>query len=196
MDLYTEKKRTFFIMATSIVMNFSMFIIAYYLKLPLWLDTTGTIYAAVLLGAPAGFVVAIINNLIQAFGFYGNDSLLFYIVSALTAFVTGYIMKNKKRNVLRWLMLAMCLLAMCSFASIIITLITTEGIPADYWGTMIYKAMMEKGVIPVLCTATSVSLVKFLDIVVSLLIVALSIFLTPKAIKSNAATIKNNVVEI
>ena len=182
-------------MATSVVMNFSLFIIAYYFKLPLWLDTTGTIYAAVLLGAPAGFVVAIANNLIQAFGFYGDDSLLFYIVSALTAFVTGYIMKNKKHNILRWLMLTICLFAACSFASIIVTFITTEGIPADYWGAMIYNTMMKKGIIPVLCTVASVSLVKFLDIVVSLLIVVLSIFLTPKAIKSNVATVKNDVVE-
>ena len=128
--MYTERKRILLIMAISAVMNFSLFIIAYYFKLPLWLDTTGTIYAAVLLGAPAGFVVAITNNLIQAFGFYGADSLLFYIVSALTAFVTGYIMKNKNRSILKWLLLTVSLFAACSLASIIVTLITTEGIPA------------------------------------------------------------------
>lgn len=195
MRLYTEKKRIFIIMATSVVMNFSLFIIAYYFKFPLWLDTTGTIYAAVILGSPAGFVVAIVNNLIQAFGFYGAESLLFYIVSALTAFVTGYMMKNRKRNILRWLLLTVSLFAVCSLASIIVTLITTEGIPADYWGTMIYNTMIKKGGLPVMSTVVSVSIVKFLDIVVSLIIVMLSVFLTPKAIKSNVATVKNDVVE-
>lgn len=193
--MYTEGKRTFIIMLFSVIMNFSLFIMAYYFRFPLWLDTTGTIYAAVLLGAPAGFVVAIANNLVQAFGFYGADSLLFYIVSALTAFVTGHIMKDKKRNISRWLMLMVCLVATCCFASVTLTFITTEGIPADYWGFMIYNAMLKKGIIPALCTTVAVSAVKIPDIIVSLLIVMLSIFLTPKAIKSNVATIKNNVVE-
>lgn len=192
--MYTEKKRTFIIIAISVIMNFSLFIIAYYFKLPLWLDTTGTIYAAVLLGAPAGFVVAIANNLIQAFGFYGADSLLFYIVSALTAFLTGRIMKNGKRSALKWLLLTVCLFAACSFASIIITSITTDGIPADYWGAAIYYGLSSKGMVPALCTAVAVASVKFLDILASLLIVMLSIYLTPKTIKHNVATVKNNVV--
>ena len=194
--MYTEKKRIFLIMIISAIMNFSLFILAHYCKLPLWLDTTGTIYAAVLLGAPAGFVVAIANNLIQAFGFYGADSLLFYIVSALTAFVTGYTMKNKKPNVKRWLLLYVRLFITCCLASIILTFITTDGIPADYWGFTIYNTLVNKNVSPALCTMLSVSLVKTLDVLVSLLFVILSVFLTPKAIKTNAATVKNDVMEI
>ncbi len=188
--MFTEKKRIFIIMATSVAMNFSLFLIAYYLKLPLWLDTTGTIYAAVLLGAPAGFVVAIANNLIQAFGFYGADSLLFYIVSAITAFITGHIMKNKKYDIMRWVKLMIYLFVICSFTSIMVTFITTEGVPTDYWGSTIYQVLMKKDIIPALCTVVSVSLVKFSDILVSLLIVILSILLTPKAIKSNEVTVK------
>lgn len=180
-------------MVASACMNFFLFIIAYYFKLPLWLDTTGTIYASVLLGAPSGFVVAIANNLIQAFCFYGTDSLLFYIVSALTAFITGHIMKNKKQNSLNWLMLLMCLFVSCSFVSVVLTLMTTNGVPADYWGSMIHRFLMKKEVSPILCTALSVSLVKFFDILVSLFFVKIAISLTPKVIKSNTATVKNNI---
>ena len=191
--MYTEKKRILHIMAASVCMNFFLFIIAYYFKLPLWLDTTGTIYASILLGAPSGFVVAIANNLIQAFCFYGTDSLLFYIVSALTAFITGHIMKNKKHNAKNWLMLLMCLFVSCSFVSVILTLITTNGVPVDYWGSMIYQFLTKKEFSPILCTVLSVSLVKFFDIIVSSLFVMIAICLTPKVIKSNTATVKNNM---
>ena len=128
--------------------------------------------------------------------YYRADSLLFYIVSALTAFVTGYTMKNKKPNVKRWLLLYVRLFITCCLASIILTFITTEGIPADYWGFTIYNTLVNKNVSPALCTMLSVSLVKTLDVLVSLLFVILSVFLTPKAIKTNAATVKNDVMEI
>ena len=192
--MYTEKKRTTIIMATAIIMNLALFLSAYYFKLPLWLDTTGTIYAAVLLGAPAGFVVAIANNLIQAFGFYGADSLLFYIVSALTAFTAGSVMKDKKRSVLRWVLLAVYLFAICSVSSIILTFITTDGVPADYWGSTLYGLLLANGVAPAFSTMLSVAVVKILDVLISLAVVVLSVAITPKAVKTDAVTIKNKVV--
>lgn len=189
--MYTEKKRTLIIIIISIMMNLLLFVIAYYCKLPLWLDTTGTIYASIILGFPAGFVVAIINNLVQAACFYGAESLSFYIVSALTAFISGCIMKtNYKKIKLKWLLLTLCLLVVSVSVAVIITFIANKGIPADYWGSLIYRMLIAKGYKPSIATVVSVSLVKILDVIFSVVIVMLLILFTPKVLKSERSTVK------
>jgi len=188
--LYTERKRILTVIIISILMNLSLFLVAYYFKLPLWLDTTGTIYASIILGAPAGFVVAIVNNLLQAFFFYGSESLSFYIVSALTAFVTGFVMKNRKNKKARWIILMLSLLFVCTCVAVGITFIANKGVPADYWGSMIYWALVGKGFAPWICTMISVSSIKFGDIIVSVLGVMLFYLITPRVIKSNIVTVK------
>jgi len=188
--MYTNKKRILLIILISVIMNFLLFLASYFLRLPLWLDTTGTIYSAILLGFPVGFIVAIINNVTQALFFYGTESLNFYFVSALTAFVTGLIMKKNQRNsTARWITLACALLVVSIAIAVPLTFVTTAGIPNDYWGQTLYLALQESGFSPAPATVFSVSLVKALDVVTSVILVRLAYTLTPGAIRENKTAI-------
>lgn len=188
--MYTEGKRVVILIAVASLMNLLLFLTAYCFNLPLWMDTTGTIYAALILGFPAGFIVAIINNVTQALFFYGLESLQFYLVSALTALVTGIIMTRfAHRPVLKWFILTGGLWVLSSSLAVILTFVAYNGIPADYWGNYLYHFFLTH-ITPVQATVLSVGLVKTLDVLVSVGLVVAAWHLTPRAIRENNVTIK------
>ncbi|MBA2851492.1 energy-coupling factor transport system substrate-specific component [Methanococcus maripaludis] len=69
-----------------------------YLQLPAFLDSTGTILAAVLLGPLFGSLVGLLTNLIEGFFIY-SGLYYFAIVNILIGFVTGVIFKKYPFNV-------------------------------------------------------------------------------------------------
>jgi len=188
--MYTEKKRIIIVIITAVLLNLMLFLLAYYLELPLWLDTTGTIYAALILGFPAGFIVAIVNNVSQALFFYGLESLRFYLVSALTALLTGIIAtKFKHRRGLKWFLLTLALLVLGITLAIILNFWAYGGIPADHWGNKLYYDFLADGLRPWQSTLLSVSIVKFMDVIVSVVLVAIAHRITPKAIREPGTAI-------
>lgn len=188
--MFTNRKRVTMLIVIAALMNLLLFLCAYFLNLPLWLDTTGTIYAALILGFPAGFIVAIINNVIQALFFYGLESLRFYLVSALTALVTGLIMsKFAHRPVLKWFLLTLGLWVLSTSLAIFLTFIAYNGVPADHWGKLLYNRFLAISV-PWQATVLSVGIVKTLDILVSIALVAIAWHLTPRALRTDKVAVK------
>lgn len=174
----------------SVLMNFSFFLITYIIKLPLWLDTTGTIYASIILGFPVGFIVAIINNVTQALFFYGVDSLTFYLVSAITAFVSGSIMtKYKNRPKSRWFLLTVTLLVVSVTLAVVITFIANKGLPSDYWGQRLYFFLQQRNINKFWATVIAVSMIKILDIIVSVILVYFVYRFTPEVIREDKAAV-------
>ncbi len=183
--MFTNNKRILRIMIISVLLNFVLFTFAYFLNLPLWLDTTGTIYAACLLGAPAGFIVAIINNITEAIFFYGDQSLFFYFVSLLTAFIAGQIAKKYADFKLKkWIYMLIALLLAESIFSVLITFVANKGIPSNYWSNHIYYKLTDSGVGNTLATVWSVLIIKIPDVIVSVLLVIVSLICTPKKLKN------------
>ena len=189
-EMFTNRKRVTILIIISALMNLFLFLCAYFLNLPLWLDTTGTIYAALILGFPAGFIVAIINNVLQALFFYGLESLRFYLVSALTALVTGLIMsKFAHKPILRWFLLALGLWILSTSLAIFLTFIAYNGIPADHWGRLLYNQLLENTV-PWKATVLSVGSIKTMDILVSIALVAIVWRLTPRALRTDKVAVR------
>ncbi len=77
------------VMAACILLNEGLYALSGALGLPLWLDTTGTALAAVLLEPAAGLIVGFVNNLVLAVQFGNAGNLLYYCLSAISALVFG-----------------------------------------------------------------------------------------------------------
>lgn len=166
------------------------------MNLPLWLDTTGTIYIACVLGAPAGFIVAIVNNVTEAIFFYGDQSLFFYFVSLLTAFIAGWIAKKfKDYPIRRWLAMSIILVFVEGFFAVVITFLANNGIPSNYWSKYIYDYIIEKNISSIKATIISVLMIKIPDILVTNMIVILVLKCTPKKLKDTKMIILDSIEE-
>lgn len=194
--MFTNKKRIIYLMIISIILNISLFTISYFMNLPLWLDTTGTIYIACVLGAPAGFIVAIVNNVTEAIFFYGDQSLFFYFVSLLTAFIAGWIAKKfKDYPIRRWLAMSIILVFVEGFFAVVITFLANNGIPSNYWSKYIYDYIIEKNISSIKATIISVLMIKIPDILVTNMIVILVLKCTPKKLKDTKMIILDSIEE-
>ena len=194
--MFTDRKRKNELLLIAILMNIVLFVISYSLNLPLWLDTTGTIYISCLLGAPLGYLCAIINNVFEAVFFFGEDSLVFYLVSMLTAFLAGRVMgAYRHTKVKKWLIMTLVLLLADGAAAVVITLIANNGIPSNYWSGYIYDLLLAEGLPSLPATALAVLAVKVPDVIVSVWIVMLAIRLTPQRLKTKKMIILNSPEE-
>ncbi len=183
--MFTERKRVLELIGISAIMNMGLFLITYFLKLPLWLDTTGTIYISYILGFPEGFIVAIINTVFQAVFFYGKESLLFYFVSVATALVTNLVLKKyKETKIKQWIILMISLIVVGGLAAVLITFWANDNIPANEISRNLYYYLNDTGFSNIAASAISVLAVKIPDVVVSVLISMFAIKLTPKKLKT------------
>lgn len=80
------------IMLACFGLNIVCYEIAAALGLPLWLDTTGTALAAVLLEPAAALIVGFANNLVIAVQLGSAGDLLYYSLSALVALTYGIVL--------------------------------------------------------------------------------------------------------
>ena len=182
--MLTEKKRKLYLFIISVLMNLLFFGIAYFLKLPVWLDTTGTIYISIILFFPSGFVVGLINNITLSLFFFGFNSISYYIISAAVAFIAGMCAKKCKKRRMKFLFL---LLTSVFFVSVLLavplTFIVDKGIPSDFWGNRLYYQFIGAGMAGYLSTILSVFLVKFIDVIISIALAILFYALTPLKLK-------------
>ena len=81
--------------------NEALYFAAQALGTPVWLDTTGTALAAILLEPAAALIVGFANNLILAVQFGNAGNLLYYGLSAITALVYGIVFARGTRITLR-----------------------------------------------------------------------------------------------
>jgi energy-coupling factor transport system substrate-specific component len=193
--MLTRRRRTVTIFLVSVALNLFLFLLAHFLKLPLWLDTTGTIYITLLLGFPGGFLVGLINNVILSLFFYGFNSISYYVVSAAIAFVAGICVKRRLKNQKALNSSFLCFLSIPVFllsigTAIPITLLVDNGIPSDYWGKYLFFAFSDKGLHTLLATALSTKMVKLLDVIVSMTIVMAAFKFTPKHYKCDEYLIR------
>lgn len=183
--MYTNNKRIARLLGISIAMNFLLFSASYFLNLPLWLDTTGTMYAATILGAPAGSLVAIVNNLTESIFFYGDQSLFFYFVSLFTAYATAYIFKKyNNKKIVKWVILTIALVFIEGFFSVLITFLVNSGIPSNFWSMKLYYIFLKNGKTSFFSTIYSVLIIKIPDILISVFVTSIAVKITPRKLKT------------
>lgn len=192
--MFTEKKRCARLSVIAVLMNLLCFLTAYYLRLPMWLDMTGTIYISIILDFHYGFVAGLLNSAISSIFFYGTNSLGYYVVSLLVALTVGVITQRLKDcGAGKWLILFWVVFLVGSFANVILTFLLSAGTPSEYWTNNLYRSGMEHGLPAALSTAISVTLVKLIDSFVSMLIVATVYYLTPVKYRTDAYVVRNRI---
>ena len=187
--MLTDKKRKTALFITAVLMNLLFFFISYFTNLPLWLDTTGTIYISIILGYQFGICVGLINSVISALFFYGYQSIIFYLVSFAVAIIADNIYRKTNKR-FRWVLMFAALSFAGGFCAATLTLIFDKGVPADYWTRELYFYLLKLKLFPVLGTTVSIFAIKTLDTLMSLFLAGLLLKLTPKRIKTNEYVIK------
>lgn len=199
--MFTSKKRVVHLIIVSSIFNFAFSFFVYWLRLPMWLDTVGTIYIAILLGSSYGFCVGLVNNLLFSVILYGYNSTLYYIVSFFVALISGTYSgkaglldgcKTKRESVkssvvyfMKWLVLGLYIFVVSSVIATFFTIVIDYGIPTDYWGNRIYESLLQMAFSGIISTAVSVTTIKLVDVAVTLIIVRILISITPLKYRTN-----------
>ncbi len=89
-----ELKKYAVIMSVGIILNIGMYWIAHILRLPAWLDTTGTAFAAAALEPAAGLIIGYLTNLFESNAVYMSNSIIYYAITALCALVFGRVLRR------------------------------------------------------------------------------------------------------
>ncbi|WP_197735976.1 ROK family protein [Arabiibacter massiliensis] len=97
-------------MLACVLVNQGLYAAASALGAPVWLDTTGTALAAILLEPAAGLIVGFANNLVLAVQMGNAGNLLYYGLSAVSALVFGLLFGRGRKVTARSLGLAALLL--------------------------------------------------------------------------------------
>ena len=146
--------------------NTVLFYLAQRLKLPFWLDTIGTMAAAIQFGPLAGIITGFGSSFLEKL-FFGN-SFLYSIVAAATGLIVGFLITNKRRHDnLTLVSVGLLTGTVSALLSIPLNAVSQQGGTGNLWGDAL-KAMLERTVsTPEVNTFASVAFVGVPDRVLS-----------------------------
>ncbi|MBB4823563.1 energy-coupling factor transport system substrate-specific component [Sporosarcina luteola] len=115
------------------------------LKLPLWIDSIGTVLSSMLAGPLVGALVGIVNNVI--YGFTTSPvSFVYAITSAVIGLVTGIMAyKGWISNIGKALVLGFVVGLIAATVSTPLNIAFWEGTTANVWGDALFAWMVAKG---------------------------------------------------
>ena len=166
-------KKYAFVMLFGVVINQVFSWIASIFKLPLWLDTVGTILVTLILEPTAGLLVGLLDNFYIALMTHDNTKLFYYATSAAVVLLVGVFLKKDGkicRN--RILPCMMLVIVVSSVISILLALVRTNGITDGSAEQVFFKWGVEMGLAPVAASAVGIVVVKILDTMVTFFLVA------------------------
>ncbi|MEG1431849.1 hypothetical protein [Eubacterium sp.] len=179
------KRRYFIVMALGVVMNEALYAFCHYFQLPLWLDTSGTVFAAVVLEPTAGLIVGLINNFYLAITSGNNQDMLFYAVSAAVAVITGVGLRRNGRIVWRRLPMVMGLMILSNCIIVnILMLWVNKGVLGSHWAMIFYNQAIAWGWPEVLSSIFGTCIVKIMDSIATCLLLPVFFYCLPKGLKS------------
>lgn len=174
-------KKAILMMILGVLMNILFFWMAQKLRMPLWLDTTGTLYVAMTLGPMAGLIVGLCDNILLAVFFHGLNALFFFLVSGYVAITAGVLVKSGLiKGVMGNLGLVFLLYVGSMFLSVFIGMLLNHGQPNDYYGTLIYQAGKEVGFGNLASSIIAHTVVKLLDTCISFILAWAACLFTPR----------------
>lgn len=186
LSLTGRVKRYGLILLLCVALNWGLNRIAGYFNWPVWLDTTGTALAALLLEPTAGLMVGLISNMIEAIATYGTSSLFYYSISAAVALIAGvYIGKDGLRSPKRVVSgIAFAIIVSAGLSTLIDFWISGGAPPQTYWEHFFYNKAASASWPPLLANLAGELVVKTFDTLAVTGIVALLYRLLPKGWRS------------
>jgi len=115
------------------------------LKLPLWLDSIGTVLAGMLAGPWIGAISGAVNNII--FGITADPVSFWYLITSIAiGLVVGYLaMTGWIRDFPRAVLLGLIVALVATVVSTPINVILWEGTTGNVWGDALYTVLRNRG---------------------------------------------------
>lgn len=115
------------------------------LKLPLWLDSIGTVLAGMLAGPWIGAISGAVNNII--FGITADPVSFWYLITSIViGLVVGYLaMTGWIRDFGRAVLLGLIVALAAAVVSTPINVILWEGTTGNVWGDALYTILRDQG---------------------------------------------------
>lgn len=115
------------------------------LKLPLWLDSIGTVLAGMLAGPWIGAISGAVNNII--FGITADPVSFWYLITSIViGLLVGYLaMTGWIRNFSRAVVLGLIVALAAAVVSTPINVILWEGTTGNVWGDALYTVLRNGG---------------------------------------------------
>ncbi|MBP2018187.1 energy-coupling factor transport system substrate-specific component [Symbiobacterium terraclitae] len=115
------------------------------LKLPLWLDSIGTVLAGMLAGPWIGAISGAVNNII--FGITADPVSFWYLITSIViGLVVGYLaMTGWIRDFGRAVLLGLIVALAAAVVSTPINVILWEGTTSNVWGDALYTILRDQG---------------------------------------------------
>jgi len=161
------------IMLAGVAMNQLFSFIATTFKLPMWLDTVGTIFTSLVLQPAAGLLVGLADNFVIAITNKDSSQIFYYAISTAVALIAGLFLKKRGRVHANRIVPAILLAIIVSTAlSILVSLMRVGAItntPIEQPFSLIGLGV---GLPPWAASAFAILLVKTYDVLASSLIVA------------------------
>lgn len=170
------------IMGISVALNIGFYFIAHTFHLPMWMDSIGTAYAAVVLQPAAGLIVAFATNFFQSAVFYGSSSIVYYFVGAVVAISFGVIVRKAgKIDFKRIPLSALCYIICGTLVAGLLTIWRTSGIPDSGWERHFYEILLQSGVPSAIACFGGTAVLKIMDGIIIMVLVPVLYALTPKS---------------
>ena len=133
-------------MLIGVVLNLGLYQIAHIFHLPLWMDSIGSAYVAIMLEPAAGLLVAFATNFYQAAMIYGSSSLVYYATSAMAALCIGVLIR--KNGIIcrkQYIKAITCYFVCATLIATLLTLWRTNGIADSAWERHYISMAMDAG---------------------------------------------------
>ena len=154
--------------------------------LPLWLDSAGTIFAAIEMGPVAGALCGVLLNILTSPG--DLQELPYMLVSALIGISVGILYPKQKSERFKIISAGVLTGILCAFISTIINLYTFDGSTGNSWGDALMQMLSRDIQIPVLNSFLGAAFVDIPDKVICLLAAVLVSRLVHSVFKKPANT--------
>ncbi len=173
------------IMGISVLLNAGLYVLANQLKLPVWLDTSGTILAAVALEPAAGVIVGFVNNFILSLVQNDISSIIYFAVSGLVAVIAGLCMRKDGRVTAKRILPTLLLIfAVSTAVSSAITLLAHSGVSTNYWETTFCDMAMSWGAPQFIGCIFGIAVTKAADVLATSAVVLIAYMIIPKSLKN------------
>ena len=154
--------KTVLVVSLCICLNYIGKDIGLALKLPLWLDSFGTVIAAYLMGPVCGSIVGVAGNVMH--GFVRMASLLYAFTSVAIGVVVGIASRRRKLDTLFGASSAAVLVTLVSVAvSVPVNCIFYGGMTGNVWGDGVIEYFREQGAPAIVCVIAGQFYLDFLD---------------------------------
>ena len=154
--------------------------------LPLWLDAYGTVLCAYAGGPVCGAVVGLASNLI--YGMMNGVSYIYALTSVAMGLIVGFLARRKKLNNMFNTMTVAALTAFAAMAiSVPLNMIFYGGNTGNLWGDGVIGFLRERGLPLVPCQILGQFYVEFLDKLLTLVLLFVTVRLVRRLRRRGAA---------